>query len=197
MRFAEVATPRTIERYTLKNGGAVAGPKQMLGQHMFKRLHTRSQWKNFFCCGESTVMGTGTPTVTTSGISAANAILRKLGREPFVYRKDMKNVVRIVAHPFTADQLNAGVDEPAREVMKKAMQCRFCENPTCTLDRDIRGIMRRVAVGNFAGAGKIWKKNPADPETLSRYGSGCICHAENGSAVQIREVIQFIEKGSN
>lgn len=197
VRFAEVATPRTIERYTLKNGGAVAGPKQMLGQHMFKRLHTRSQWKNFFCCGESTVMGTGTPTVTTSGISAANAILRKLGREPFVYRKDMKNVVRIVAHPFTADQLNAGVDEPAREVMKKAMQCRFCENPTCTLDRDIRGIMRRVAVGNFAGAGKIWKKNPADPETLSRYESGCICHAENGSAVQIREVIQFIEKGSN
>ncbi|MEI6101952.1 MAG: NAD(P)/FAD-dependent oxidoreductase, partial [Eubacteriales bacterium] len=57
--YAEVATPRTIERYTLKNGGAVAGPKQMLGQHMFKRLHTRTEWDTLFCCGESTVMGTG------------------------------------------------------------------------------------------------------------------------------------------
>ena len=34
-------TPKTIERYNMKNGGAVAGPKQMLGQHMFKRLKTR------------------------------------------------------------------------------------------------------------------------------------------------------------
>ncbi|MFA6611075.1 MAG: NAD(P)/FAD-dependent oxidoreductase, partial [Bacilli bacterium] len=37
IRYAEVATPKTIERYTMKNNGAVAGPKQMLGQHMFKR----------------------------------------------------------------------------------------------------------------------------------------------------------------
>jgi len=29
--YSEVATPRTIERYTMKNGGAVAGPKMMLG----------------------------------------------------------------------------------------------------------------------------------------------------------------------
>ncbi len=56
VRYAEIATPKTIERYTMKNGGAVAGPKQMLGQHMFKRLHTRSEWDNLFCCGESTVM---------------------------------------------------------------------------------------------------------------------------------------------
>ncbi|NMD27015.1 MAG: FAD-dependent oxidoreductase, partial [Chloroflexi bacterium] len=64
MRFSEVATPRTIERYCLKNGGAVAGPKQMLGQHILKRLHTRTEWDNLFCCGESTVQGTGTPSVT-------------------------------------------------------------------------------------------------------------------------------------
>lgn len=49
VRYAEVATPRTIERYTLKNGGAVAGPKQMLGQHLFRRLHTRTGWENLFC----------------------------------------------------------------------------------------------------------------------------------------------------
>ncbi|MDD4096807.1 MAG: NAD(P)/FAD-dependent oxidoreductase [Oscillospiraceae bacterium] len=194
VRYAEVATPRTIERYTLKNGGAVAGPKQMLGQHMFKRLHTRTEWNNFFCCGESTVMGTGTPTVTTSGISAANAVLKKKNLKPFIYQRDMKNYVRIVEYPFTADQLNAGVDDRTREVMKKAMHCRFCENPTCTLDRDIRGIMRRVAVGNVIGAKKIWEKSPTDPETLAQYESGCICSAENGSAVKIREVIQCINR---
>lgn len=194
VRYAEVATPRTIERYTLKNGGAVAGPKQMLGQHMFRRLHTRSEWKNFFCCGESTVMGTGTPTVTTSGISAANAVLKKLNLEPFVYRKGMKNVVRIVSHPFTTDQLNTDEEPCTREVMAQAMQCRFCENPTCTLDRDIRGIMRRAAVGNFVGAKKIWAKNPVDTKTLALYESGCICSTENGSSVKIREVIQFINR---
>lgn len=194
VRHAEVATPRTIERYTLKNGGAVAGPKQMLGQHMFKRLHTRTEWSNFFCCGESTVMGTGTPTVTTSGISAANAVLKKRNLETFVYQKDLKNVVRIVNHPFTADQLNAGADAPTREVMAKAMRCRFCERPTCTRDRDIRGIMRRVAVGNFTGARKIWTKDPADPDMLAQYESKCIRSIEEGLAVEIREVVRFLER---
>jgi len=131
MRFAEVATPRTIERYTMKNGGAVAGPKQMLGQHMFHRLHTRTEWDNFFCCGESTVMGTGTPTVTTSGLSAANALLKELGQTPFVYQPDMPNFVRIVPRPFTAEHLYETVAEPARSVMRSAMRCRFCEHPSC------------------------------------------------------------------
>ena len=52
----------------MKNVGAVSGPKQMLGQHMFKRLRGRTEWDNLFCCGKSIVMGTGTPTVTTSGL---------------------------------------------------------------------------------------------------------------------------------
>jgi prolycopene isomerase len=77
VRSAELASPRTIERYTMKNGGAVAGPKQMLGQHILHRLHIRTEWDNLYCCGESTVMGTGTPTVTTSGLSAANALCSK------------------------------------------------------------------------------------------------------------------------
>ena len=154
VRYAEVATPKTIERYTLKNGGAVAGPKQMLGQHMLHRLHTRTEWDNLFCCGESTVMGTGTPTVTTSGLSAANALLKKLGKEPYVYQENMKNFVRIVEKPFMADRLYDRYDHEACTVMRKAIRCRLCENPTCTKEKDIRGIMRRVAVRNFEGAKK-------------------------------------------
>ena len=64
----ELATPKTIERYTLKNKGAAAGPKQTLGQHMLLRQPIRTRWDNLFVCGDSTTMGTGTPTVTTSGI---------------------------------------------------------------------------------------------------------------------------------
>jgi prolycopene isomerase len=122
VRYAEVATPRTIERYTLKNGGAVAGPKQMLGQHMLNRLHTRSEWDNLFCCGESTVMGTGTPTVTTSGIAAANAVLKKLKLKPFKYQANMKNYVRIVDKPFRAESLYHGYPEEMRAVMRQGVQ---------------------------------------------------------------------------
>ena len=194
VRYAEVATPRTIERYTLKNGGAVAGPKQMLGQHMFRRLHTRTEWDNLYCCGESTVMGTGTPAVTTSGLAAANALLKKLGQEPFVYRKDMQNHVRIVGKPFTADRLYETYGEPARRTMLLARRCRLCEHPGCTAGAatDVRGIMRRVAAGNIIGARKCWRKAPADSSELERFEAACVCAEEGDGPVQIREVIGYL-----
>lgn len=196
VRYAEVATPRTLERYTLKNGGAVAGPKQMLGQHLFRRQHIRTDWDNLFCCGESTVMGTGTPTVTTSGLSAANALLKKLGMEPYVYRAGMKNYVRIVEKPFTADRLFEGCGERERAVMRMAMRCRFCEFPSCTrlISTDVRGIMRRVAVGNFAGARKRWQLCPVDEAALAQFEANCICAREEGRAVEIRQVIAYLNE---
>lgn len=195
VRYAEVATPKTIERYNMKNGGAVAGPKQMLGQHMFKRLKTRTEWDNIFCCGESTVMGTGTPTVTTSGLTAANVLLKKLGKEPFVYQSGMKNFVRMVEKPFTAEMLYENYDENEKNVMREAMRCRLCEHPSCTNgnDTDIRGIMRRIAVGNFAGAQKRWSESSSEALMLEQFEARCICSVENGQAVKIREAIAFIE----
>lgn len=195
VRFSEVATPKTIERYTMKNGGAVAGPKQMLEQHMFKRLHTRSEWDNLYYCGESTVMGTGTPTVTTSGLSAANALLKKLGKKPFVYQAGMKNYVRVVDKPFTSDRLFEGNTETEREVSRAAMRCRMCEDPSCTrgFATDIRGIMRRVMVGNFVGAKRRWNQEPSDKISLLRFENNCICSVEEDQPVKIRRVIQFLE----
>jgi len=192
VRYAEVATPRTIERYTMKNGGAVAGPKQMLGQHMFRRQHIRTKWDNLFCCGESTVMGTGTPTVTTSGLSAANAVLKKLGLEFYAYKPGMRDYVNIVEKPFTADRLFADYDESTRAVMKKAMQCRLCEHPTCSQKTDIRGIMRRVSVGNFAGAKKLWLQNQLDEAQLEKCRRACRRALEGGQAVDIQDVIAFL-----
>ena len=195
VRYAEVATPKTIERYNMKNGGAVAGPKQMLGQHMFKRLKTRTEWDNLFCCGESTVMGTGTPTVTTSGLTAANVLLKKLGKEPFVYQSGMKNFVRMVEKPFTSEMLYENYDENEKNVMREAMRCRLCEHPSCTKgnNTDIRGIMRRIAVGNFAGAQKRWSESSSEALMLEQFEALCICSVENGQAVKIREAIAFIE----
>ncbi len=194
LRYAEVATPRTIERYTLKNGGAVAGPKQMLGQHMLKRLHTRTEWDSLFCCGESTVMGTGTPTVTTEGLSAANAVLKKVGKEPFVFREGMQDYVRIVPKPFTKDRLYADYRETERQVMLKAIRCRLCEQPTCVPDRstDVRGIMRRVAVGNFVGAKRCWHSSPVELEKLDQFESNCIWSLEGEEPVQIKDVISYL-----
>ena len=194
VRYAEVSTPRTIERYTMKNGGAVAGPKQMLGQHMFHRLHTRSKWDSLFFCGESTVMGTGTPTVTTSGLSAANAILKKRGLAPFVYEKDQTNYVRQLPVPFSADQLYADEPEPRKSIMKAAMHCRFCEYPSCCGNdgADVPGILRRVAVGNYYGAKKCFAAHPADAKTLKEYEACCIRLQEGGDGVEISRIISAL-----
>ena len=39
-------------------------------------------------------MGTGTPAVTVSGISAANLILRELGMEEFEYREKYEKLCK-------------------------------------------------------------------------------------------------------
>ena len=180
----------------MKNHGAVAGPKQMLGQHMFKRQHIRTEWPNLFCCGESTVLGTGTPTVTTSGISAANAVLRKYKLKEYVYDPTLENRVNLVSKPFLKSQLYADRVGEEKEVMQCAYHCRYCEHPACTRkeETDIRGIMRRVAVGNFVGALKAWDKHSVDLETLLRYESQCICNVDEGKGIQIRKVINYLEK---
>jgi len=196
VRYAEISTPRTIERYTMKNGGAVAGPKQMLGQHMFRRLHTKTEWDTLYCCGESTVMGTGTPTVTTSGLSAANAILKKRSLNPFVYQPDQPNFVRQLPHPFSREMLYADEPEPRRGVMRAAMRCRFCEQPSCcqNTEVDVPGILRRVAVGNFAGAKKRSLEHPAEEAALTAMEPRCVRAVDGDSAVEILRVIRALKQ---
>jgi prolycopene isomerase len=200
VRYSEVATPRTIERYTMKNGGAVAGPKQSLGQHMFHRLHTRSEWDTLFCCGESTVMGTGTPTVTTSGISAANAILKKNGLETFQYHKKLKNCVRIVEKPYTSDRIYKDYSEKDKIITVAASRCQLCEFPGCMneFSLDIRGIMRRVAVGNFYGAKRIvmrfYQHRQLDKEELRECEKRCIRNEWKDAPVAIFEIVDTLLK---
>lgn len=57
---------------------------------------------------------------------------------------------------------------------------------------DIRGIMRRVAVGNFTGAWKCWLKSPASEFALAQFEDSCICANEDEGPVAMREVIKYL-----
>ena len=189
--YSELSTPSTIERYTLKNKGCVAGPKQTMGQHMFKRLHTRSEWDNVYCCGESTVMGTGTPAVTVSGISAANAILKKKGLPAFEYDKNRKNMVRTLPHPVTKGSLLEGLPANDAEIMALSSRCQFCESAPCmeSTALDIRGILRRAAVGNFTGARKILKNTKYTDNDIISAESRCVRRIFDKDPVSIGRII--------
>ena len=190
--YSELATPRTIERYTLKKGGSVAGPKMMLGQHMFKRLHISTKWNTLFCCGESTVMGTGTPTVTVEGISAANAILKKYNLPLYLYDKDQKPYVNLLAPPYTREQLFAGKSNEEKMIREKASHCLFCEHPECSGELDIRGVMRRVMVGNFVGAKRIVETQKSTEDILNTCERQCILNENRGRPAAIKEVFSYL-----
>ena len=157
-----------------------------------------------FCCGESTVMGTGTPTVTTSGLAAANAVLKKRGLRTYIYQPERKKMVRILAKPVTAEKLYADVPAKIRSLMQKASRCEYCEHPYCSIgmqargrDLDIRGIMRRVTVGNLVGARKRLEaycdehqiRVETEPLDLALCESRCIQNSRNGKPVAIQAVI--------
>lgn len=197
LRYQELATPYTIERYTLKNGGAVAGPKQQLGQHMFRRQHIRTKWPELYCCGESTVMGTGTPTVTVSGVSAANAILKKHKLEPYSFNKGMKSYVNIVNKPIEKEQLFSNASNEEKALMEAANRCHFCEHPTCAKvkDLDVRGIMRRMVNGNFVGAKKILFSFPKKTDDeIKSYENRCILNIQGQGPVEIGRIFQALRK---
>lgn len=193
--YSEVATPKTLERYNMKYKGSVAGPKQMLGQHMLKRQHIRTDFENLFCCGESTVMGTGTPAVTVSGIAAANGVLEKYNKSIFVYKENMKNYVNYLEKPVTEDILFSRYEKREKDIVKKAMRCRYCERPTCTTRKNlnISGIMRRVAVGNFYGAFREMKKYDFCESDLETFEKNCILSLEGKKPVEIRKVFRYLK----
>jgi prolycopene isomerase len=173
-----VGTPTTIERYLLKNGGAVGGPKNMIGQEMLKRLHARSEWKNLYICGDSTVMATGAPATVVSGVGAANVVLRDLHLPDYDARKFPRQFVRFVPTPYRRPAFSE--DEPITQdnAWLAAAQCQVCEQPACVRDCpagiDIPGVLRRMEAGNSIGAAReLHQRSP--------FGSLCgtACPAES------------------
>ena len=169
LRYNTLATPTTIERYTMKPGGSVTGPKHCMGQELLKRPHARTKWENLFMCGESTVMGTGSPSVTISGVSAANMVLRRLGKEEYIWRRGMKDYVK----EYRATDLprvnssshirsNAIENQKFLKLHDDASLCQWCEDApcltVCPAGYDIRGVLRRIEVGNMQGAYSILRE---------------------------------------
>lgn len=194
--YSELATPKTIERYTMKNNGAAAGPKQMLGQHMLLRQSIRTRWDNLFVCGDSTTMGTGTPTVTTSGIAAANAILNKLELKPFLWEPNMKNYVKVFHPPIKEDWIKKCYPQKEASIMKQAAKCWYCPNPCCCKKDilNIPAIMRRVTCGNFYGAVKEMKKCSTliDDTFLSNSENNCVQNDTANGPVPICEIFHYL-----
>jgi prolycopene isomerase len=208
LKYNTLATPSTIERYTMKPGGSVTGPKHCMGQELMNRPHARTKWENLFMCGESTVMGTGSPSVTISGVSAANMVLRRLGKEEYIWRKGMKDYVK----EYRASDLpglkslshispNAIEDERFRKLHDDASLCQWCEEApcltVCPAEYDIRGLLRRIEVGNYNGAYSVLREknkagSPLDINCLDCH-EPCYeaCKGKNGSvpAVKIKETM--------
>jgi len=177
IKVMEVATPSTIERFTLKNWGAVGGPKQMIGQEMMKRLHARSEWKNLYFCGDSTVMGIGIVATTASGVGAANMVLRDLKLKEYKPREFPRQYVNLIkGKPWTP------VPDPAELItdgsaLRLARECQYCQDPgclkACPAGMDVLNFLRRIEAGNFAGAVRLMRMMNPLAEIC-----GCICPAE-------------------
>lgn len=173
-----VGSPTTIERYLLKNWGAVGGPKNALGQHMMRRLHARSEWKNLYVCGDSTVMGTGAPATAVSGVGAANMVLRELRLPEYDARKFDRQYVRIVDAPYRRPAFVEGEPITGDNAASAAALCQGCERPACVsacpAGVDIPAILRRMEAGNWLGAAR-------ELHTRTPFGSLCgvLCPAEH------------------
>ena len=202
-----VGTPTTIERYLLKNGGAVGGPKNVIGQEMLKRLHARSEWKNLYVCGDSTVMGTGAPATVVSGVGAANMVLRDLHRTEYDARTFPKQYVQFVETPYRRPTYSEGDTITSKNAAVAAAQCQICEKPACTRDCpaaiDIPGILRRMEAGNWAGAARELHQHmpfagicgvncPA--EALCQ--ANCYRRSFVGGPVRIAELLRWVNETS-
>jgi prolycopene isomerase len=165
IRTLIIGTPTTIERYLLKNGGAVGGPKNQIGQEMLKRLHARGEWKHLYFCGDSTVMGTGAPAAVVSGVGAANVILREQRLPEYDIRKYPKQFVHLMDRNNRRPVLNSRDPITEENAYLFAAQCQGCQNPSCVSGCpaavDIPGFLRRMEAKNYAGAARlIREKNP-------------------------------------
>ena len=198
-----VGTPTTIERYLLKNGGAVGGPKNMLGQQMLKRLHARSEWTNLYVCGDSTVMATGAPATVVSGVGAANRVLRDLRKPEYDTRKFPRQFVEFVDTPYRRRPV--GEDDPItpENAALIAAQCQGCEDPACVADCpariDIPGVLRRMEAGNFTGAAReLHRHSPFGGlcGTVCPAGQLCERHCYRrsfaGQPVRIAELLRWV-----
>ncbi|MBE5960638.1 MAG: FAD-dependent oxidoreductase [Lachnospiraceae bacterium] len=195
--YSELATPSTLTHYCGKYKGAAAGPKQMLGQHMLKRQHTKTDFDGLYCCGEGTVMGTGTPAVTVSGIAAANLSLREKGLAEFERNDAGKNYVTVVTPPFLKEDLIISENKEVDSLAKLAMCCQYCEDAPCRMACEkkipIPDITRRLSAGNVTGAARQLKKEWQNA-CISCTGKNCEKECRRGKSTTPVQIFDMLSR---
>lgn len=161
----DVATPATIERFTLKNYGNIGGPKQALGQHLLNRLKARSEFENLFCVGDSTVMGEGVISATVSAVGAANMILKDLKMKQYLPHKFTKDYINYMEGSSRIPLPSSDETLTGETAKRLAVECQWCEDAKCIQDCpagiDVHNFIRRLESGNYIGAAKIMREmNP-------------------------------------
>ena len=95
------------------------------------------------------MMGTGTPAVTVSGISAADVALRDRGMPEYRWHPGQRDFVTIVEGPVARRPAPASAPGTASF-------CGWCEiascQAACPVRIDIRGVLRRLEMENIEGA---------------------------------------------
>ena len=177
LRRMVVGTPSTIERFLLKEHGAVGGPKQMMGQELTNRLHARSEISGLYHCGDSTVMGVGISATTISGVGAANMVLRELGRPEYVPHPFDHQQVHLVEPSTWTPVPDPEVPLDPAVAARLARECQLCEDAPCVAacpaSIDIPGFLRRIEAGNLVGAATVIR----DTNPLSEL-CGVVCPSE-------------------
>ena len=208
VREIELATPTTIERYTMKELGSVAGPKQAMGQDLLHRQGARGVWPHFYHCGETTVMGTGSPAVTISGISAANVLLRDLGKTEYHGSSSLPDRVmehrgRIEERRSTEDGRhlptpNAIEDPGLLDLHDAASACQWCLDAPCRTNcphrYEIPAIMRRLECGNVVGARRQIEGAVACATCSAPCKTVCLATSLHVKPVAIDSILLSMEK---
>jgi len=108
----------------------------------------------------------------------------------------MKNYVTILKKPFLPEELYKEYPEDTRNIMLKACRCQYCKIPSCSekTDLDIRGIMRRVSVGNFYGARTIInnQNKTSLSDALPQCEERCILNKATVKPVEITSIIEYL-----
>ena len=182
IRTMEIATPTTLERFTLKYKGNIGGPAQKMGQALFDREHARTKgYKSLYMCGDSTTMGTGVVAACASGVSVANCIIedQKLGELylPKKFEKQYINYVGPDVQPLIPLLDPKQPIEMDKDAMRCARECNWCDSDkcrkTCPAGIDVNNFTRRIEIGNFKGGARILREMNPLAEIC-----GYICPAE-------------------
>ncbi len=161
----EAATPASLERFTLKNWGNIGGPKLSMKQFFMRRPKAQSDWKNLFLCGDSTSMGEGVISTTSSGVGAANMVLRSMGLPEYLPKSFTKQYINYVEGKAWTPPPESGPSMTAEDAVRLSKECQLCEKPackqSCPAGIDVLNFVRRIEAGNVVGAARSMREmNP-------------------------------------